>query len=78
MAMSMMETGRATKRADMECIRTLKDLGMRDTGRMTNNMAKAMKPGQRELATRVTTLKVKKKVKANTHGQMDRYTMEGG
>jgi hypothetical protein len=51
---------------------------MRVTGRMTSNTVKAMKPGPREPATRVNTLKAKKKDGASILGATGQFMKVNG
>ena len=51
---------------------------MRVTGRMTSNTAKAMKPGPKEPATRVNTLRAKKKDGASILGATGQFMKANG
>ncbi len=73
-----MATGSAIKQADMELTLTPRVLDTRDSGRTTSNTAKAMKPGQREPATKANTLGAKKKDEASIPGSMGQFTKASG
>ena len=78
MAMSMKVSGRATKQVATESTQILKGRDTKANGKTTSSTAKAMKPGRKELATRVTTSRAKRKAAESTLGQMDRFTKESG
>ena len=78
MEMVTTATGLATKRAGMAYTPTRRGLDMRVTGRMTSNTAKAMKPGPKEPATRVNTLRAKKKDGASILGATGQFMKANG
>jgi len=78
MEMFTTATGLETKQVDMAYTPTRRDLDTRAIGRMTSNTAKAMKLGPREPATRVNTLRAKKKDGASILGAMGQFMKANG
>jgi len=69
-----MEVGLATKHVDKECTQILKAPDIKVNGEMINSTVRAMKPGQKEQATREIISRVRKKVEVSTFGQTAPFT----
>lgn len=69
MGMCIRVHGLAIRHVATEFTPTQKVQNTRVSGKMINNMGKAMKPGLKELATKVNILKAKKKAVVSTLGQ---------
>ena len=63
---------------EKECIKTLRALATRGSGKMTNNTAKASKPGKRVPPTKETMPLARKRAKESTAGLMAQPTKETG
>jgi hypothetical protein len=74
----MRETGLTTKLTASEHTLMSKELSMRDSGRMTNNMVKELKSGKRDPDTMVCIIWGRKKDSENTLGLMGQSTKENG
>lgn len=66
--------GLATRRVDLACTQTQKDQDTRAFGRRISKMAKVMKPGPKDPATRANTSKVRSRERAGMSGQTDHHT----
>lgn len=54
------------------------DPSTKDNGKIISNTERALKPGLKELATKVSILKAKNMEKVSTFGQTDQFTMAIG
>ncbi len=74
----MKDTGRTTRLTGKESTSMRRERDMKATGRMISSMASESKSGMRVVNMKVDTQWGRKRVKANTHGQMVPHTAVNG